>query len=60
VDPHPVSDHDPFSLGDSDEELEAKKDVKTEEAKKDSGSAAATSATETTEATKPDVKGSSS
>lgn len=31
VDPTPVEDHDPFSLGDSDDEESKKKDIKTED-----------------------------
>ena len=31
VDPHPLSDHDPFSLGDSDEEDSKKKDIRMED-----------------------------
>lgn len=31
LDPHPVADHDPFSLGDSDDEESKKKDIKTED-----------------------------
>lgn len=31
LDPHPVADHDPFSLGDSDDEESKKKDIKAED-----------------------------
>ncbi len=31
VDPNPIADHDPFSLGDSDDEESKKKDVKSED-----------------------------
>ena len=34
VDPAPVADHDPFSLGDSDDEETKKKDVKPEDAER--------------------------
>ncbi|MCJ1315058.1 ubiquitin-binding protein cue5 [Xylographa vitiligo] len=34
VEPHPVADHDPFSLGDSDEEDTKKKDLKADESER--------------------------
>ncbi|MCJ1415845.1 ubiquitin-binding protein cue5 [Xylographa parallela] len=34
VDPHPIADHDPFSLGDSDEEDAKKKDLKADDSKR--------------------------
>ncbi|KAL9100258.1 MAG: hypothetical protein Q9187_009387, partial [Circinaria calcarea] len=34
VDPHPVADHDPFSLGDSDDEESKKKDIKAEDSER--------------------------
>ncbi|MCJ1399024.1 ubiquitin-binding protein cue5 [Xylographa trunciseda] len=34
VDPHPITDHDPFSLGDSDEEDAKKKDLKADDSER--------------------------
>ena len=44
LDPHPVADHDPFSLGDSDDEESKKKDIKVEDTERLKKAAADTKA----------------